>query len=64
MTEKEEILTLWTDTEKEDALVATYDEAFGKLMLNEGAEHVKKVLTNSKYKEAIEEINLEGGFVN
>ena len=33
-------------------------------MLNEGAEHVKKVLTNSKYKEAIEEINLEGGFVN
>ena len=62
MTVNEEILT-WTNKEKEDALVATYDEAFAKLMIEEGSKPVSKVVNNKEYREAIENLNLNGGFV-
>ena len=62
--EKKDILDNWSETEKEDALVATYDESFAQEMIKSGSQPVKKVISNKNYRTAIEEINLDGGFVN
>jgi len=62
MTPEEEILT-WTDTEQEDALLALYDSQFANIMIKEGSKPVLKVINDKRYRNAIEQFNLNGGFV-